>query len=241
MDSSSLIAHRGDNTHYPENTLLAIEAALKAGATAFEFDVQMNADQSLVAFHDEDFLRMNGESNAKIFEVSDEQMQQLSIHEPNQFGQQHFPTAASYVDEILDLLHSYPKAQAYVEIKDESLAFWGVELVMQKLIESLESYSEQVVVISFNEAALRYTREHSKLKIGWVFEDHSDRMKAIAIDLNPEHLITWYKVLPKEKLWQGDWQWMVYTVNEVELAKKLLARGDIDYVETDDIQLLLNA
>lgn len=240
MNANKLIAHRGDNTHYPENTLVAIETAIKAGATSFEFDVQMNADKSLVAFHDEDFLRMNGNSRDKIYELSDQQMQQISIHQPNKFGQQHYPTAVTFFDEVIGLLKRYPKVRAYIEIKDDSLAFWGIELVMQKLIKSLQGYEEQVVVISFNETALRYAREHSSLKIGWVFEDHSDQMKVIATYLNPEHLITWYKVLPQGKLWEGDWQWMVYTVNDVSLAKKLLARGDIDFIETDDIQLLLN-
>jgi len=241
MDSENIIAHRGDNIHYPENTLIAIEVALKAGASSFEFDVQMNADHSLVAFHDADFLRMNGDSELKIFEVSDAQMAQLSIHEPNQFGQQHYPMPVTHVDEITDLLKHYPKVQAYVEIKDESLDFWGVELVMNKLLKTLEGFEQQATIISFNQPALAYTKAHSNLKIGLVFEEYSARMKAIATELNPEYLICWYKILPKEKVWQGDWQWMVYTVNDIELAKSLLKRGDIYFVETDDIQLLLNA
>ncbi len=239
MLSKNLIAHRGDNIHFPENTLIAIEAALKVGALAFEFDVQMNADHSLVAFHDADFLRMNGDSKAKIFEVSDAEMSELSVHEPDQFGQQHYPTAVTYFDEITELMKRYPKAQAYIEIKDDSLEFWGVELVMAKLLKSLEGFEEQATIISFNEPALAYTRSHSQLKIGLVFEEFSAHMKAIAIKLNPEYLVSWYKVIPEEQLWQGDWQWMIYTVNDVELAKNFLKRGDIDFVETDDIQLLL--
>ena len=65
MDTKKLIAHRGDNTNHPENTLIAIETALKAGAVAFEFDVQMTADHSLVVFHDDDVSRMTGKSDAK--------------------------------------------------------------------------------------------------------------------------------------------------------------------------------
>ena len=241
MLSKNLIAHRGDNTHFPENTLIAIEAALKVGASAFEFDVQMNADHSLVAFHDEDFLRMNGDSEAKIFEVNDAQMAQISIHEPNQFGNQHYPISVTHLDDITALLKHYPKAQAYVEIKDESLDYWGIELIMDKLLKSLEGFEQQATVISFNEPALAYTRAHSNLRVGLVFEEYSERMKAIATQLKPEYLICNYKILPKEVVWQGDWSWMVYTVNDVKLAKSILKRGDIDFVETDDIQMLLNA
>jgi len=180
MNSKNLIAHRGDNTNYPENTLIAIEAALKAGATSFEFDVQMNADQRLVAFHDIDFLRMNGNSKEKIVEVTDDKMKSLSIHQPQKFDEKYIPTSVSYIEDILELLNQYPDAQAFVEIKDESLEYWGLELVMDKLLKS-------------------------------------------------------------QNVWEGQWLWMVYTVNDIELAKELLERGDIEFVETDDIQLLLKS
>lgn len=241
MDSKRLIAHRGDNTNYPENTLVAIEEALKAGATSFEFDVQMNADQSLVAFHDADFQRMNGASQSKIYEVDDAEMDLLSVHEPNQFGEKHHPTSVTYFDEMIKLLKRYPEVQAYVEIKDESLAFWGVELVMDKLLKSLKGYEAQTTIISFNHPALVYTKANSNLRVGLVFEEYSDRMKALATELNPEFLICYYRILPTREVWEGSWKWMVYTINNVELAKRILKRGDIDFVETDDIQLMLNA
>ena len=241
MHPKNLIAHRGDNTNYPENTLKAIEEALKAGATSFECDVQMNADNSLVVFHDASFLRMNGDSQAKIFEVNDEQTNLLSVHEPNQFAEKHNPTSVTYFDEVTELLRRYPNVQAYVEIKGESLEFWGVDVVMAKLVKSLEGFEDQATIISFNHPALVYTKAHSKLRIGLVFEEYSDRMKAIAEELKPEFLICYYRILPNRKLWEGDWQWMVYTINDVKLAKRILKRGDVDFVETDDIQLMLNA
>lgn len=241
MGASNLIAHRGDNTHYPENTLVAIEAALKAGATSFEFDVQMNADHSLVAFHDSNFLRMNGTCDQKIYDVSDVQMAQLSVHQPNRFEEQHYPTAVSYFDEIISLLKRYPKVQAFIEIKNESLNFWGLNLVMNELLKRLDGLERQAIVIGFNELMLTYVKAHSKLKIGLVIEEYSERTKAIATQLNSEYLICDYKILPKENVWQASWYWMVYTVNDIDLAKNLLKRGDIDFLETDNIKLLLNA
>lgn len=241
MDTNTLIAHRGDNTNYPENTLKAIEEALKAGATSFEFDVQMNSDQSLVAFHDADFSRMSDHRDEKIYEVSDSEMSEISIHEPKQFGKQHYPTRVNHIDEILELLKRYPEVQAYVEIKDESLDFWGVEFVMKKLIKKLKGYEQQAVIISFNVAALTYAKSHSDIRLGLVFEDYSETYKAIATELNPEFMICWYRILPEGKVWAGNWKWMVYTVNQVDLAKRLLKRGDIDFVETDDIQMMLKA
>jgi len=241
VDTKKLIAHRGDNTNYPENTLIAIETALKAGAVAFEFDVQMTADHSLVVFHDDDVSRMTGKSDTKIFEINDADLNHLSIHEPEQFAEQHNPTQVSYVDDVLALLKQYPDVQAFLEIKQESLKHWGVGFVMDKLFEKLAGYEDQVSIISFDVEALFYTKKHSELKVGLVFEEYSERYKEIATELQPEFMVCYYVILPDENVWAGDWQWMVYTVNEVGLAKRLLERGDIDFVETDDIQLLLGA
>lgn len=47
------IAHRGFSGRYPENTLLAFEKALEAGAEGIEFDVHLTKDGQLVIIHDE--------------------------------------------------------------------------------------------------------------------------------------------------------------------------------------------
>ncbi len=50
--SVEIIAHRGYSARAPENTLAALEAALKAGADAVEFDVSTAACGTPVLFHD---------------------------------------------------------------------------------------------------------------------------------------------------------------------------------------------
>jgi glycerophosphoryl diester phosphodiesterase len=55
------LAHRGDPRHAPENTLLAIEAALAiAGCDGVEFDVRVSADGVPVLLHDETLTRVQG-------------------------------------------------------------------------------------------------------------------------------------------------------------------------------------
>ena len=46
-------AHRGFSGKYPENTLLAFEKAVEAGAQGIELDVQLTKDGEIVIIHDE--------------------------------------------------------------------------------------------------------------------------------------------------------------------------------------------
>lgn len=50
---AEIIAHRGYSARAPENTLIAVEAAIAAGADAVEFDLQVSADGAPVLFHDD--------------------------------------------------------------------------------------------------------------------------------------------------------------------------------------------
>lgn len=52
------IAHRGDHRHHAENTLPAIEAAVRGGADMVEIDVQLTADGAVVVHHDRTFARL---------------------------------------------------------------------------------------------------------------------------------------------------------------------------------------
>ena len=50
--SHEIIAHRGYSARAPENTLAAIDAAVRAGADAVEWDVQIASCGTPVLFHD---------------------------------------------------------------------------------------------------------------------------------------------------------------------------------------------
>ena len=234
MESNKLVAHRGDNTHYPENTYASIKAALDAGAFFVELDIQMNASQSLIVFHDDDFKRMAGIEKS-VFETSDAEMQIISIHQPDKFGDKHYPTRVSFLTDVLNLLKEYPQAKMFVEVKQQSIDHWGIEIVMQKLMECLEDFEQQAIVISFNREVLTVTQDKSTLKTGLVFNQYKQKHQDAALKIMPDYMICPYQILPKQKVWQGNWQWMVYSVNAMKLAKDLLNRGDIELIETDDI------
>lgn len=52
MSRPTVFAHRGFAGTFPENTVAALEGAVRAGADAVEIDVQPTADGDVVVFHD---------------------------------------------------------------------------------------------------------------------------------------------------------------------------------------------
>lgn len=53
-----VIGHRGARTLAVENSMLALRAALEAGADGVELDVQLSSDGEPVVFHDDDLQRL---------------------------------------------------------------------------------------------------------------------------------------------------------------------------------------
>ena len=75
-----VLAHRGlaIASGIDENTLLAFEAAILAGATYIESDVQVTRDGVAVLFHDDDLARVAGVSK-KIAELTLEELSQIKL------------------------------------------------------------------------------------------------------------------------------------------------------------------
>lgn len=57
-----IIAHRGYSFLFPENTLLAFDEAVKAGAWMIETDIRLSADEVPMIFHDSSLMRVCGKA-----------------------------------------------------------------------------------------------------------------------------------------------------------------------------------
>ena len=110
------IAHRGYRQKYPENTLVAFQAAMAAGAQMIELDVMFSRDHKPVVIHDDTLERTtNGTGAVKDFTL--EELKKLdagSWFDPR-FADQRLPD----LSEVLDLadgrtrINIEIKAQAY--------------------------------------------------------------------------------------------------------------------------------
>jgi glycerophosphoryl diester phosphodiesterase len=96
-----IVAHRGYRAKYPENTLIAFEAAIEAGADMIELDVLLTRDRKIVVIHDESLDRTtNGQGP-----VSDHTLPEIKALDAGswfdaRFKGERLPT----LEEILDMV-----------------------------------------------------------------------------------------------------------------------------------------
>lgn len=234
-----LVAHRGVPLHYPENSLQGYRAALEAGATYLETDVQVTADGIPVLSHDPSTLKITGRdrdiSTTRYAEIS-----KLPAGHPDRFGKRFDDLRIRRLDEFVSLLAEWPQARAFVELKKAGIQQHGIETVLEIVLQALDPVARQCILICFDDALLKAARARTDLPIGWVLPAWSEETRALAYDLAPAYLFCNRKRLPAstQPLWPGDWRWVLYTANTPEEVQALRERG-ADMVETDTITTLL--
>lgn len=241
LERSKLIAHRGDMRRYPENTLLALQAAVEAGACHIEFDVQLSRDRVPVLFHDLTLLR----TTARLGTVKDYGAEQLRTfradgapHLGKQFPEATIPT----LSQAIELLNSTPKVNVFVELKRHSLEHFGIACCVDTVLDTMASAHFPWVFVSFIKDALRYVQARYPSPVGWILREHSDAYRDLAHAFRPQYLFCNIKRLPKHKdtFWPGPWRWAVYDIAAQDKARAWLARG-ADMIETCCITRMLNA
>ncbi len=232
MDAPIVIAHRGYAKRFPENTLVSIEEALKAGARHVEFDVQLTSDGIPVVLHDANLKRTTG-TNKRIMRMELTKLDGILVNEakahPKKFANVGIPT----LEAVVKLFEQWPKARAFVEIKQESIDEFGIEKVIKTLLKTCAPILERSILIAYDDLALRCGRAMGFDKIGWILKKYNDEALSTAANLNPDYLFCNYEKLPKKtsELWPGPWQWVFYEVTQPKVAFELAELG-AKYVET---------
>ncbi|MCE5263392.1 MAG: glycerophosphodiester phosphodiesterase [Deltaproteobacteria bacterium] len=146
MDPFLKIAHRGYSARYPENTLLAFENAVAAGADVIELDVHLSRDGRLVVIHDDRIDRTADGTGA----VSALTLAELKRHNYNNGMSQGFVEIPT-LDEVI--AWAGDRVMINVEIKNRPIPTAGIE---QKLADLLREtrFADQVIVSSFDHCAL---------------------------------------------------------------------------------------
>ncbi len=142
-----IVAHRGYRQKYPENTLAAFQAAVEAGVSMIELDVNFSRDRKVVVIHDATLERTTDGHGA----VSDNTMAELkkldagSWFDPR-FADQHLPELSEVLDLVIGraMVNIEIKAHAYeLNHPPDAIEKQVVELVKQKNMQ------DSVLISSF--------------------------------------------------------------------------------------------
>lgn len=238
--AEQLVAHRGYRQHYPENTLLAHREAVAAGARAIETDILLSADLEPVLYHDATLARVSGR-RGRIDAHSLDELVALPAHEPRRFGQRFAANAITPLSALVAWLGGHPGVTAYIEVKEEAVAFAGVEACYQSVTGCLAPIIGQCVLISFDYGFIAHARERGWRRCGLVLKRWRDHQSRELAAVKPETLFCDYRKVPaRARLEDLAPELVLYEIADAELALHWLERG-ADRIETFDIGGLLQA
>ncbi|MFA5549851.1 MAG: glycerophosphodiester phosphodiesterase family protein [Porticoccaceae bacterium] len=240
MLQDRLVAHRGFQKAYPENTLLAHRMAIAAGAHFIETDIQFSADFQPVLYHDLAMKRLSGVENL-VSNLTLAELARIPLHEPDRFGQRYIDEPIAPLGDLVALLAQHPGVCAFVEIKRSALQFAGLDKTLDILLPQLAPVAEQAVLISFDYDAIAAAHRRGWRRLGMVLQAWEDQFSPPVAATPLEFLFCDLAKIPGEAdLAAIAPKLVVYEVDDPGLARALFARG-ADMVETFDIGGMIQA
>jgi len=231
MDTEvAITAHRGASVSAPENTMAAFRAAMDAGATYAELDVQRTADGRLIVLHDGDVLRLGGDPR-KVKDLTAAELQGIDV------GRKYDPKFTGEVpptlEEVIALVRGRMKINVELKynVPDPGLVPAVIELLKR------EDFLDQVVITSLDYAALRQVESlEPRLPTGHIVTaavGNVLRSEADFLSLNSARASA-SLVRKAHAAGKGVHVW---TVNKPEVMLRMIERG-VDNIITDDPALL---
>ncbi|MFH2064498.1 MAG: glycerophosphodiester phosphodiesterase family protein [Pseudomonadota bacterium] len=240
-DRPIIIAHRGFRRLYPENTIIAFEAAINAGAHMIELDVTLSRDRKLIIIHDDTLDRTtSGSGLVRDKYLADIQKLDAGSWFDPRFQGERVPT----LEEVLDCCGK--RIMVNIEIKESAYEPEerpdSIERQVVNLIRSCRC-SRFILISSFHpEVLVRIARLDSSLPIGLITEEQDAESvfpfskKLDLYSWNPDAgSVT--KDLVRE-MHNRKIRVFPYTVNSVSQAKALLGMP-VDGLFTDDPTLMI--
>ncbi len=216
------IGHRGARAYEPENTLSSFRRALELGVDAVELDVRKTRDNELVVIHNADVNKTTDGSGA-VNELTLEEIQRFVTEKG-----EHVPT----LEEVLDAVAK--RVKVLVELKETGTEEQVISLIRKKRL------TENVIIISFHEDALRKIRELSdEVETGLIYVRHKNPIQT-ALDLKAEYLLPLYRFTHSsnvKKAHEAGLKVIVWTINNKEEVDEYKKKG-VDGIASDRPDIL---
>lgn len=227
-----LVAHRGLQHSFPENTALSLSMAIEKGAKNIELDIQFSSDCLPIIYHDADLQRVSGESG-NICDYSRDQLLQLPAFEPERLGNRFKSERIAPLEAIVNLLKDNPQVTAFVELKEESIAHCGREAMLKSVETILKQVTHQTVIISYDYLLVLKARERHWPMVGVVLKQWQDIEAEIVKNTVSDFIFVDYEIIPETIDLQALSMAPIvaYEVGNIELGHQLIARG-VSMLET---------
>lgn len=232
------IAHRGYASAYPENTLIALEAAREAGASYVEVDIQLSADLVPVLFHDRDLQRLCQKTGA-IHDYRFSELEKFNVSDVEKFADKYINNKLTALQDFITYLKEHPELKAFIELKRSMIEKFGEQQVLKVVLPMFSGMQQQISFISYNQSILKTIHDSSDYTTGIVVDEWKEYEKSAA--WNSEWLFCSTDGLPEDNAeLEIKSKIAVFEVGNVGLAKHLLAKG-IFHLETFRIKEMLQA
>ncbi len=234
-----IVAHRGASDLAPENTLAAFNLAWELDADCIEGDFYLSSDGVIICHHDKTTEKTAG-LDVPVSDQSFDELRQLDVGswKDEKWAGERMPT-------LEEVLATAPEGKTVlIEIKTDE----RIVPALAAIIESAELEAAQMVIIAFDEdviAAAKARLPH--IKAFWLsgFDETDaggwtptiDEIIATAqrIDADGVDLHANLDVIDESfvaALRAGGLEWHAYTINEPDIAQRLIELG-VDSITTD--------
>ncbi|MCY8278315.1 glycerophosphodiester phosphodiesterase family protein, partial [Bacillus inaquosorum] len=146
---TKIFAHRGASGQFPENTMLAFEKGIEAGADGIELDVQLTKDGRIVVIHDE---RLDRTTSLKGF-VKDTAYDVIkTANAAANHNQMDNDIKVPLLEDVL----SWAEKKNFlinIELKNSVIRYEGME---EKVLKAVKRFNieERIILSTFNHESL---------------------------------------------------------------------------------------
>jgi glycerophosphoryl diester phosphodiesterase len=233
-----LVAHRGLQSRFPENTLLALKKAIDSGAKYIELDVQFSADCLPIIYHDPDLQRVSG-IKGNVWDYPLKELLCISAYEPERLGNRFKTETIAPLKALVDLLKENPQVTAFVELKEESIDHCGRDLMLETVMHILAPVKPQVVLISYDYCLIEAAREAQWGQVGVVLKQWQDLETNTVKNIDSDYIFVDHEKMPQQitGLDAIKAKLVAYEVGDIALGKELISKG-VSMLETFELEQL---
>jgi glycerophosphoryl diester phosphodiesterase len=233
-DNTVLVdAHRGSSAWFPENTLVAFEAAIASGADSVEFDVQLTSDGVPIVIHD-DTVDRTTDGRGKVSELPYSALGSLDAGswKSASFSGERVPT----LDESLSLLAGMVRINMELKAPDSRLAqvaaaaIEGRGLLHQAMVSSFHLDLLEAVRSRLPAVWIHHFFDREPPDDFWQRDGHVINSVGVSKDHLTREVVEWCRSAGRP-VW-------VWTVDDPDEAVRFAAMGVQSITTNDPVRIM---